>query len=66
MRGGEEVTYTQGVRWHEKETETGVHSALKSAYYEVYHDARKALNTGTNVEVTDENVVAQSNFDMKT
>lgn len=66
--GGEEVlTYTQGVGWHEKETkaETGVHSALKSAYYEAYHDARKALNNGTNVEITNENVVVQSNFDMK-
>ena len=66
--GGEEVlTYTQGVGWHEKETkaETSVHSALKSAYYEAYHDARKALNTGTNVEITNENVVVQSNFDMK-
>lgn len=66
--GGEEVlTYTQGVGWHEKETkaETGVHSALKSAYYEAYHDARKALNTGTNVEITNENVVVQNNFDMK-
>ena len=67
-KGGEEVlTYTQGVGWHEKETkaETSVHSALKSAYYEAYHDARKALNTGTNVEITNENVVVQSNFDMK-
>ena len=66
--GGEEVlTYTQGVGWHEKETkaETSVHSALKSAYYEAYHDARKALNNGTNVEITNENVVVQSNFDMK-
>ena len=65
---GEEVlTYTQGVGWHEKETkaETGVHSALKLAYYEAYHDARKALNTGTNVEITNENVVVQSNFDVK-
>ena len=65
---GEEVlTYTQGVGWHEKETkaETSVHSALKSAYYEAYHDARKTLNTGTNVEITNENVVVQSNFDMK-
>ena len=65
---GEEVlTYTQGVGWHETETkaETGVHSALKLAYYEAYHDARKALNTGTNVEITNENVVVQSNFDMK-
>ena len=65
---GEEVlTYTQGVGWHEKETkaETSVHSALKSAYYEAYHDARKALNTGTNVEITNENVVVRSNFDMK-
>ncbi len=65
---GEEVlTYTQGVGWHEKETkaETGVHSALKLAYYEAYHDARKALNTGTNVDITNENVVVQSNFDMK-
>ena len=65
---GEEVlTYTQGVGWHEKETkaETGVHSALKLAYYEAYNDARKALNTGTNVEITNENVVVQSNFDMK-
>ncbi len=65
---GEEVlTYTQGVGWHEKETkaETGVHSALKLAYYETYHDARKALNTGTNVEITNENVVVQSNFDVK-
>lgn len=65
---GEEVlTYTQGVGWHEKETkaETGVHSALKLAYYEAYHDARKALNTGTNVEITNENVVVRSNFDMK-
>lgn len=66
--GGEEViTYTQGVGWHEKETkaETDVHSALKSAYYEAYHDARRSLNTGTNVETTNENVVVQSNFDMK-
>ena len=65
---GEEVlTYTQGVGWHEKETkaETGVHSALKLAYYEAYHDARKALNTGTNVEITNENVVVRSNLDMK-
>ena len=65
---GEEVlTYTQGVGWHEKETkaEMGVHSALKLAYYEAYHDARKALNTGTNVEITNENVVVQSNFDVK-
>lgn len=65
---GEEVlTYTQGVGWHEKETkaETSVHSALKSVYYEAYHDARKALNTGTYVETTNENVVVQSNFDMK-
>lgn len=65
---GEEVlTYTQGAGWHEKETkaETGVHSALKSAYYEAYHNARKALNTGTNAEITNENVVVQSNFDMK-
>lgn len=66
--GGEEVlTYTQGVGWHEKETkaETDVHSTLKSVYYEAYHDARKALNTGTNVEITNESVVVQSNFDMK-
>ena len=66
--GGEEVlTYTQGVGWQEKETkaETGVHSALKSVYYEAYHDERKALNTRTNVEITNENVVVQSNFDMK-
>ena len=65
--GQEVLTYTQGVGWHEKETkaETGVHSALKLAYYEAYHDARKALNTGTNVEITNENVVVQSNFDMK-
>lgn len=66
--GGEEVlTYTHGVGWHEKETkaETRVHSALKSVYYEAYHDARKALNTGTNAEITNENVVVQSNFDMK-
>ena len=66
--GGEEVlTYTQGVGWHEKETkaETRVHSALKSTYYEAYHDARKALNTGTNVEITNENVVVQNHFDMK-
>ena len=65
---GEEVlTYTQGVGWHEKETkaETGVHSVLKLAYYEAYHDAKKALNTGTNVEITNENVVVQSNFDVK-
>ena len=65
---GEEVlTYTQGAGWHEKETkaETGVHSALKLAYYEAYHDAKKALNTGTNVEITNENVVVQSNFDVK-
>ena len=65
---GEEVlTYTQGVGWHEKETkaETDVHSTLKSVYYEAYHDARKALNTGTNVEITNESVVVQSNFDMK-
>lgn len=65
---GEEVlTYTQGVGWHEKETkaETGVHSALKLAYYEAYHDARKALNTGTNVEIINENVMVQSNFDVK-
>ena len=65
---GEEVlTYTQGVGWHEKETkaETSVHSALKSVYYEAYHDARKALNTGTNAEIINENVVVQSNFDMK-
>ena len=67
-KGGEEVlTYTQGVGWHEKETkaETDVHSTLKSVYYEAYHDARKALNTGTNVEITNESVVVQSNFDMK-
>ena len=66
--GGEEVlTYTQGVGWQEKETkaETGVHSALKSVYYEAYHDERKALNTRTNVEITNENVVVQSKFDMK-
>ena len=66
--GGEEVlTYTQGVGWHEKETkaETGVHSTLKSVYYEAYHDARKALNIGANAEITNENAVAQSNFDMK-
>ena len=65
---GEEVlTYTQGGGWHEKETkaETGVHSALKLTYYEAYHDARKALNTGTNAEIINENVVVQSNFDMK-
>lgn len=65
---GEEVlTYTQGVGWHEKETkaETGVHSTLKSVYYEAYHDARKALNIGTNVEITNENAAAHSNFDMK-
>ena len=65
---GEEVlTYTQGVGWHEKETkaETSVHSALKLTYYEAYHDARKALNTGTNAEIINENVVVQSNFDMK-
>ena len=65
---GEEVlTYTQGVGWHEKETkaETDVHSMLKSVYYEAYHDARKALNNGINVKITNENVVVQSNFDMK-
>lgn len=66
--GGEEVlTYTQGVGWHAKETkeETSVHSALKFAYYEAYHDERKILNTGTNAEITNENVMVQSNFDMK-
>ena len=65
---GEEVlTYTEGVGWQEKETkaESQVHSALKSTYYEAFCDARKALNTGTNVEITNENVVVQSNFDMK-
>ena len=66
-QGEEVLTYTQRVGWHEKETkaETGVHSALKLAYYEAYHDAKKALNTGTNVEITNENVVVQSNFDVK-
>ena len=49
----------------ETKAETGVHSALKLAYYEAYHDARKALNTGTNAEIINENVVVQSNFDMK-
>ncbi len=66
--GGEEIlTYTQGAGWHEKETkaETGVHSALKAVYYEAYYDARKALNNGANTEITNENVVVQSNFDMK-
>ena len=53
------------VQAKETKAETGVHSALKLAYYEAYHDARKALNTGTNVEITNENVVVQSNFDMK-
>ena len=66
--GGEEVlTYTQGTGWHEKETkaETEVHSALKSAYYEAYHDARKARGMGTDAEITNGDVVAQSNFDRK-
>ncbi|MCM1181544.1 MAG: hypothetical protein NC347_14920 [Clostridium sp.] len=68
---GEEVlTYTHGAGWHEKETkaETDVHSALKSVYYGAYRDERKALkmNAGTNSgEVINENIVVQSNFDMK-
>ena len=48
-----------------RQKQTDVHSTLKSVYYEAYHDARKALNTGTNVEITNESVVVQSNFDMK-
>ena len=42
-----------------------VRRSVKPAYYEAYHDARKALNTGTNVEITNESVVVQNNFDMK-
>ncbi len=66
--GGEEVlTYTHGAGWHEKETkaETKVHSTLKSVYYEAYHDAKKALNTRTNAKIKNDNVVVQSNFDIK-
>lgn len=33
--------------------------------YEAYHDERKALNPKTNAEITNENIVVQSNFDMK-
>ena len=66
--GGEEVlTYTQGVGWHEKETkaETGVHSALKSAYYEAYHDARELLKVGRGTSPENDNGICQSGFDMK-
>lgn len=66
--GGEEVlTYTQGVGWHEKETkaETGVHSALKSAYYEAYHDARKLLKAGMGTAPENDSSICQSGFDMK-
>ena len=66
--GGEEVlTYTQGVGWHEKETkaETGVHSALKSAYYEAYHDARELLKVGRGTSPENDSGICQSGFDMK-
>ena len=66
--GGEEVlTYTQGVGWHEKETkaETGVHSALKSVYYEAYHDARKLLKAGRGTSPENDSGICQSGFDMK-
>ena len=66
--GGEEVlTYTQGVGWHEKETkaETGVHSALKSAYYEAYHNARELLKAGIGTAPENDSGICQSGFDMK-
>ena len=66
--GGEEVlTYTQGVGWHEKETkaETGVHSALKSAYYEAYHNARELLKVGRGTSPENDSGICQSGFDMK-
>ena len=66
--GGEEVlTYTQGVGWHEKETkaETGVHSALKSAYYVAYHEARKLLKAGIGTMSENDSGICQSGFDMK-
>ena len=44
--GGEVLTYTAGVGWHEKESkaETQVHGALKAAYYDAYHAARQEIN----------------------
>lgn len=65
---GEEVlTYTQGVGWHEKETnaETQVHSALKWAYYEAYQNARKELQTDISSEMTDNDYSVRSYFDMR-
>lgn len=43
--GDEILTYTQGSGWHAKESrsETEVHQAMKSAYYEAYHAARQEL-----------------------
>lgn len=44
--GDEILTYTVGVGWHEKETETEVHVALKAAYYDTFCAARKEINSG--------------------
>lgn len=65
---GEEIlTYTQGVGWHEKETkaETRVHSALISAYYAAYHNARKLLKAGMDTAPENDSGICQSGFDMK-
>ena len=50
--GDEVLTYTAGVGWHEKESkaETEVHGALKAAYYDAYHAARKEINSGMEVQ----------------
>ena len=66
--GGEEVlTYTQGVGWHEKETEaeTRVYSALTSAYYEAYRDARKSMKTERGTMPENDSGICQNGFDMK-
>ena len=60
--GDEILTYTAGVGWHEKESkaETEVHGALKAAYYDAFHAARKEINAGAVVEME-----VQGGFDVR-
>ena len=65
---GEEIlTYTSGVGWHEKETqaESKVHSALKSAYYEAFHEARKSLKAPMGAAPENDSGICQRGFDVK-
>ena len=63
--GDEILTYTPNVGWQQRSSkeEKQVYSAMKSTYYEAYHEARKSMTD--NSAVSSRSEIKSEGFDMK-